>query len=127
MSTPNPDGLKIEIDQGRMRVGNQIQLSTGLPATASTLMFSDSSSNLSASATLPFTPVLAAGTTSTSSSALSISGSATLTANDIMHQTLVAGAGVTTFTSAGFARVTVTDAAGNITNGDYYIQFGTLS
>jgi hypothetical protein len=109
-----------------MKIGNEILDSTGVVGTASTLIYSDSSGKL-AQGNIPFAVPLHAGVTDTSYSALDIKGSSTLTANDIMHQTLVAGAGVTTFTKTGFIRVTITDSAGNITDGAHYIQIGTLS
>lgn len=121
MSSPQVDGLKAEIDQGRMRVGNQVQLASGLPATGSQPLSTDSSGNLQA--TLP----LAMAAQATTQAVFDVQGYATLSADEIMHGTLVAGAGVTTFTKTGFLQINVTDAAGNITSGKHYIQFGTLS
>lgn len=125
MSTPSTDGLKLEIDAGRMRIGNQVQASTGLPQTASTTLYVDSGSNL-ASGNLPFALPLFAGVTSTSASVYSIEGSATGTANDLMHLTLVKGSNATA-TVAGYYRITVTDDAGVVTTGDYYAPFYTLA
>ena len=77
--------------------------------------------------TRPLSRLVITGVADTGTSFSSLTGASTLTDNDIMHQTLVAGAGVTTLTYSGFARVSIVDQAGNITNGDYYIPFGTLS
>lgn len=126
MSTPNPDGLKLELDAGRLRTGNQVQTSAGFPVTVpaiGTPLSVDSSSNLQiGTAAFP----LVAGVSNTANSVLSIEGSATGTANDLMHLTLVAGANATA-TVAGFYRVTVTDDAGVITTGAYYAPFYVLS
>lgn len=127
MSTPSTDGLKQELDAGRMKVGNNPVDANGFALTGtnvSTVPYIDSAGTWQVA---PIALPLMAGVISTSNSVLSIQGASTLTANDIMHQTLVAGAGVTTFTSTGFLRVTVTDSAGNITSGQHYIQIGTLS
>ena len=143
MSSPSADSLKTEIDQGRMRVGNQFQAATGLPVTANQIPYVDSNSNL-ATATLtasqlvysnsssvpvagvpPFALAMAAAATTVS--VFTVSGTSTLSADEIMHNTLVAGAGVTTWTKTGFIQVDITDAGGNITNGKHYIQFGTLT
>lgn len=121
MSTPSTDGLKLEIDQGRMRVGNQVQLATGLPAVASQPLMTDASGNLAAA-----TPLLMSALT-TAVSFLDVTGQSTTSADEMMHNTLVAGASVTTWTKTGFIQINVTDAGGNITAGKHYIQFGTLS
>lgn len=106
--------------------GNQMKTPAGVAVSASTPVFVDSNSNLQVG-NIPFSMPLMAGVTSTSATVVSVEGSSTGSANELMHQTLVAGANVTTFTSGGFLRVAITDDAGNITNGSYYIQFGTLS
>jgi len=126
MSAGTPEQIESLVNTIGLKVGNTVNASTMLPTTASTPLFVDSSSKLG-TGNIPFAMPMFAGTTDTSFSAMSFRGQATLTANDIMHQTLVAASGVTTFTSAGFIRVTVTDDAGNITNGSYYMQIGTLS
>lgn len=127
MARQSADDLENQITATGLTVGNTVrQGSANLPVTPSLPLFADSNSNLNA-AGFPFSVPFLAGVTSTSNSFASIEGSSTGTANDLMHQTLVLGANVTTFTSQGFARVTITDDAGNITNGQYYVQFGTLS
>lgn len=120
------DNVVTLINQMGLKIGNLFRSSTGGAATASTLPYIDANSLLQ-SGNIPFTIPMFAGVTDTSFSVMSIAGQSTGTANDLMHQTLVAAANVTTFTSGGFARVTITDNAGNITNGQYYVQFGTLT
>jgi hypothetical protein len=53
--------------------------------------------------------------------------SATPTATNSMYHTLVHSTGATTYTVTGYARVTITDSAGNLINGDHYIQLGALT
>ena len=77
--------------------------------------------------TAPLSRLVITGVANTATGFASFTGASTLTANDIMHQTLVDGAGVTTFTKTGFLRVSIVDTAGNITDGDHYIQFGSLT
>lgn len=125
MSTPSTDGLKLEIDAGKMKVGNPIVDSNGFVLTGtslSTVPYIDSSGNLGVT---PIALPLIAGSVSTSNSVLNIAGSATGSANELMHLTLVSGANAT-LTIAGLYRITVTDAAGVITTGAYYAPFYTL-
>lgn len=107
-------------------IGNSAKSSGGVAATISTPLFVDSSGKVAQGA-IPYSMPLSAGATNTNFSVMTIVGSSTLSADDIMHQTLVAGAGVTTWTKTGFIKVNITDNAGNITSGDHYIQFGTLT
>lgn len=107
MSSPSPDAVKAELELEKTR--------------------QDSALAAIQAGTSPLSRLVITGVANTGTSIGSITGATTLTANDIMHQTLVAGSGVTTLTYAGFARVSIVDQAGNITNGDYYIPFGTLS
>lgn len=122
MSTPSTDGLKLELDAGKMKVGNFVMDANGVAIPNASPMFVDSNGLMAA--TLPV--VMATGASNTGISMLSLRGSATGTANDLMHLTLVAGAN-TTLTIAGYYRITVTDDAGVITNGAYYAPFYTLS
>lgn len=125
MSTQGNNALFNQIEARGLRVGNVIKVAdVGLETatTASTHIYSDSSSKLAAGA-FPFT--IATNLPTTASSVLSIEGQATGTANDLMHLTLVKGANATA-TIAGYYRVTVTDDAGVITTGDYYAPFYTL-
>lgn len=116
-----PDGLKQEIDQGRLRTGNQVQLQSGLPAAVSAPLSSDSSGNLSTALPLPFVAL------STTAAILDITGTTSLSSGGgTMTQTLVSASGATTVTSAGFVRVNITDAGGNITNGGFYLQVYTI-
>lgn len=128
MSSPSTDGLKQEIDQGRMREGNQVQDQDGTPQTGTDLnapMYVDLNSQLQIGG-FPFALQLFGGVTNTANSALTIEGQSTGAANDLMHLTLVSGANATA-TIAGYYRVTVTDDAGNITTGAYYAPFYTLA
>ncbi len=120
------DSIEGLIGSGNLTVGNVIKAANLSPTTASVPLFSDANSKLNA-AGFPFALQLLAGVTNTINSVVAIEGSSTGTANDLMHLTLVQGLNVTTFTSQAFFRVTLTDDAGNITNGQYYIQLGTLS
>jgi hypothetical protein len=43
-----------------------------------------------------------------------------------MTQTVVTAAGGTTFTIAGYVRVTVTDGGGNLTSGGFYLPLYTI-
>lgn len=127
MGTQDNNSLEALVSAKGLRIGNDVNVQdpSGGKATASTPLYIDSSQKL-ASGDLPFTIVLAAGSTNTGFSVTSIKGSATGSAADLMHLTLVAGANATS-TIAGFYRVTVTDAAGVITTGDYYAPFYTLA
>lgn len=125
MSSPTSDGLKQEIDAGKMAIGNKIVTASGAVSTVSSNLFIDANGCLD-SGNVPFALPLFAGLTDTSFSVLSVRGQATLTAADAMHQTLVSGASGS-LTTVGFLRVTITDDAGNLTNGAYYIPFGTLA
>lgn len=126
MSTIDDTGMRVEIESRGLREGNDIRVANAgtTNVSASVPLYADSSSKLKAGG-FPFAVQLLAGTIDTSFSIASISGASTTTANDMMHQTLVAGANAT-FTTSGWARVTVTDAGGNIVTGAYYIPFGTL-
>lgn len=121
MSTPNPDGLQTLFEQGRMKVGNQVLDSAGAAIATAAPLHVNASGVLVAS--LP--TVFATGATNTGISVLSVSGSATGSVDDLMHLTLVKGSNATA-TIAGYMRMTVTDANGVITNGDYYSPFYTL-
>lgn len=126
MSLENTDGLYDLIRNFTLKVGNLIKDLVGASASASVPLYSDSNSKLAVGG-FPFALQLLAGVTDTSFSVAAITGSSTGSANELMHQTLVDGAQVTTFTKTGFLRVTITDSAGNITNGAHYIQIGTLT
>ena len=125
--TQGNDSLEAKINALSMRIGNDVNLADPQAgkATASTLLYVDSSQKL-AQGDVPFPVVLAAGSTNTGYSSMSIKGSATNSDNDLMHLTLVKGANATA-TIAGYTRITVTDAAGVITTGDYYMPFYTLA
>lgn len=107
------------------KTGSVMKTAAGATATASTPVFLDSASVLTA-AGFPFAVPMIAGVTSTSASVMTIEGSTTGAAATSMIQTLAQGASGS-LTTAGFIRITITDDAGNLTNGQYYIPFGTLS
>lgn len=128
MTTSSLDALKAELDAGKMQEGNAVVDANGVYQTGNDLsapMYVDANSTMQVGG-FPFALQLLAGLTDTSFSTLNIQGQSTTTANDMMHLTLVAGSNGT-FATAGWARVAVTDLAGNITTGNYYIPFGTLS
>lgn len=118
MSTPNPDGLKIEIDQGRMRTGNQVQLQSGLPAvTTLSQMYIDSSSNMQA------VEAVTANQSTSTVELFDLRGRGTAAT---LTQTFVKGSDVTTATIGGYIRVKVTDAGNAITSGSYYLPVYTI-
>lgn len=118
--TPNLDGLEQKIDQGKMKSGNQVLASTGLIGTASNPLSTDSNSNLQVTAPVPITPSAATTTF------LNLTGRAT---SDVMTSNFVVdgAGGATTFTKKGYIKISVTDSGAVGTNGDYYIQIGTLT
>lgn len=126
MSTQDGNSLEALVNSKGLKVGNQVLASTGLPATASTPLFVDANNQLNA-AGFPFAVPMIAGATSTSAKVFTVEGSSTGSVNELYHQTLVQGSVASTLSVQGLMRITVTDDAGNITNGDYYVPFGTLS
>jgi len=126
--TAGNNSLSAQIEARGLRVGNLIKVadaSLDTATTASTPVYSDSSSKL-ASGAFPFALPITAGTTDTSFSNLSFTGTSTGSAATSLTFPLVSNASAS-FTQVGSIRITVTDAAGNITNGQYYIPFGTLA
>src|SRR3990167_1838326 len=109
---------------GRLLYADSSGKFAGTSVTASKPVYIDSSS-VPQTGALPFAMLLAAGATDSGLSTWDISGRATGSADELMHLNLVLGANATT-TIAGFTRITVTDAAGVITDGAYYIPFYTL-
>lgn len=143
MSSISADSVREEIAENALVMGNPVKTSAKLKALASYLLYSDSNSNVAASAitaskpvyidsssvpqagAIPFSvPVTAQSTTATF---LNLTGASTLSGTADMTLTLVAGSAYTTFTKSGAIRVTITDSAGNVVSGDHYIQIGTLS
>lgn len=104
--------------------GNPVKDSTKLPLTTSKGLYADSNSALATAA--PF-PLIVSSSEATTTAVADIRGASTLSASGPMTNTIVAGSAATTFTAAGYVRVAVTDSAGNVTAGNYYLQFGTLS
>lgn len=122
MTSITPDGARAEIRENSLVAGNPVKNSSKAPATASKPLYVDSSSNM-ASGSFPFAiPFEAQATTD---SAFSISGTPN---GNIMTQTLVAAASASTFTVAGYARMTIVSANEAImSSGAYYVQLGTLT
>lgn len=122
MSSITPDAVRKEIEENSNKAGDPVKNSDSTKATGSKPIYTDSNSNL-ATGSFPFAiPFEAQAVTD---SALSISGTPN---GNILTQTLVAGASVTTFTAAGYARLTVVSANEAImSSGAYYVQVGTLA
>lgn len=126
MSTPSGDSVRAEIVENSLVVGNPVKTALKIAALALLPMYSDANSQLKVGA-LPFSfPVDVSGQ-ATTSTFLNLTGASSISGTADMTLTLVAGSAVTTFTKTGFIRVTVTDAGGNVVNGDHYIQLGSLS
>jgi hypothetical protein len=125
MSEMSNEAIQATINARGLKVGNVVKAQTTEAAVSgSQQLYVDANGSIATGA-IPFALVTSAA--STSVSVMDVTGYATLSADEIMHGTLVAGAGVTTFTKTGFLQINVTDSAGNITNGKHYIQFGTLT
>lgn len=121
------DNVVTLINNSKMQIGDKVsKTANGGTATASVPLYSDSTSTLAVGG-FPFAVPFIAGATNTSAAAFNIEGSSTGSADQIFNQTLVSGANVTTATKQVFVRVNVTDDAGNITNGNYYLQLSSLS
>lgn len=120
------DGLYSLIKNFCLRMGSQVNAASGAAVSASAPVYIDSNSQLATGA-IPFAIPMASGVTSTSAVLFTVRGSSTQSANELYHQTLVYGTVASTLTVSGLMRVTVTDDAGNITTGDYYVPFGTLA
>lgn len=118
MSTPNADGLKQELDQGRMRVGNQVQASTGLPA-VTTL----SQNYIDANSLLQTAEAITANQSQAAVELMDLRGTG---ATGALTQTFVGAATVTTATIAGYIRVKVTNAGSGLTSSSYYLPIYTL-
>lgn len=118
MSTPNLDGLEQKIDQGKLKVGNQVLASTGLPSTPSQVLAVDTGGKLAA--TYPLTAVQPDNTAVVLD--LTTSG-----LEGVLTGSVVA-AGSSTVTQKGFLRILVTDPTGiGASTGAYYIPFGILA
>ena len=132
MSTQGNDSLEAKINAVGRILGNQVVTPSSLVVgTASTPLYVDSNSQV-AQGNIPFATTMAgvvvSGIVSTALSALNITGASELDNVDrLMIGQLVAGAQVTTFTKTGFIRVNIVDSSGLVTDGEHYIQIGTLS
>jgi hypothetical protein len=76
------------------------------------------------SSTTAAIPVLTLDQGDVSEEAIRIIGTAT---DNVLTQTLVASADVTTFTPAGYLKVYISDDGNQVTDGPYYVQFGTIA
>ena len=137
MSSPSPDAVKTEIDQGRMKVGNEVLKAVGTVISGLYQLAVDSAGKLveitssvgslihaqQSSTTGTDTPILVEQQAITLP-ALKITGRS---AADVLVNTLVAGASVTTATKAGFVRVAIVDSAGVMTDGSYYLEVFTIT
>lgn len=126
MSSITADAVREEIRENAVVVGNPVKTAAKIAALASLPIYADSSSNLGVGA-YPFSVPVDVSSQATTSTFLNLTGKSTLSGTADMTLTLVAGAAYTTFTKSGAIRVTITDSAGNVVNGDHYIQIGTLS
>lgn len=125
MSDMSTNAIQAQIDARGLSTGNAIRTAAGVTITGTGAVFTDTNGGLVAGSSVATPFPLVSGTISTAASVLDVRGQATGTANDLMHLTLVGGANATAVI-AGYYRVTVTDAAGVITTGDYYAPFYTL-
>lgn len=122
MATQDNNSLETKINQIGLKVGNEIQASTGLTITGTKQLYADSDGKLATAAQQPFA---LGATQSTSTSALfTLSGKAVA---DVLTNTLVAGASVTTATKAGFVRVDVTSDDNTLAGGSYYLELFTIT
>ena len=143
MATPPIDSL-VQLINERLKIGSDVysnknvanQTTSSVPyidsagklaatgVTASKPVYIDSSS-VPQTGGFPFAVPMIAGATNTSASVVTIQGSATGSVDELMHLTLVKGANATA-TIAGWYRATITDDAGVVTTGAYYVPFYTL-
>lgn len=145
MSSPSTDAVRAEIKENALVVTNPVKTAAKLKALASYLLYSDSNSEIAASAIVASKPVYADSSSvpqtgefpfavpvdvsdqATTSAALKITGVSTLSATGPLNNTLVSGGAVTTFTATGYIRVQIVDEGGNVTDGFHYVQVGSLA
>lgn len=122
MSSISPDAVRAEIVENSIVVGNPVKTAAKLRGLASLPIYADTNGNLAVAA-YPFAVPIAP--TNVTDGVLDLSSTPN---GNIMTQTLVAAASATTFTSAGFFRLTVVSANDAImSSGAYYVQLGTLT
>ena len=144
MSSITPDAVREEIKENALVVGNPVKTAAKLQTITSSLIYADSDSKMAKTTVtaskpvyidsssvpqtggFPFAVPMIAGASDTSAAVMTVQGSATGSADELMHLTLVKGAN-TTAVIAGYMRATITDDAGVITTGDYYVPFYTLT
>lgn len=125
MAFEQTDNIVALINSVAARVGTLLKSAAGVTVSSSTPVYVDSNSLL-ATGGYPFAVQMFAGVQNTANSVMSVEGFTTGSANATLTQTLVQGA-TGSLTITGFMRVTITDDAGNLTNGAYYVPFGTLA
>lgn len=123
MATPPLDSVVAMINAKGLNVGNQVLDASGASVTASKPLYVDSTSKLASGAIPHSVPITPSTSTTTF---LNLTGSATA---DVMTTNFVVDGtnGATTFTKKGYVKISVTDSGAVGTNGDYYIQIGTLT
>lgn len=121
-SSISGDAARAEIRENALVTGNPVKDSNKFPiTTGANAMYMDSNSALATGPALPLTVTSAMATTT---SLLSLSAA---TQTGSLTNTFVASAQVTTATIAGYIRITVTDTAGNLTTGGYYMPIYTIA
>ena len=119
MSTPSGDSVREEIRENSIVLGNPAKDASKNPLTTANILSVTATGTLDDVVPAPIT----AG--ATTDPFLSLSGTPN---GNIMTQSFVAAASATTFTSAGFARLTIVSANEAImSSGAYYVQLGTLT
>lgn len=124
MSTPSGDSVRAEIIENALKVGNPVKDSIGIPILTANALSVDSNGSMAATSPLPVT---VSSSQATTTALMSFTGASTLSATGPLTNTIVATAAVTTFTVTGYARVALTDNAGNVTSSNYYVAFGTVA
>jgi hypothetical protein len=124
MSTPSGDSLRQEIVENALVVGNPVKDASKIALINANSVYVDANGVMAAVPPMPITVTSAQATTT---ALMNLSGASTLSATGPLTNTLVVGSAVTTATIAGYARVTITDSAGNVTTSQYYVPFYTLA
>lgn len=145
MPTQDNNSLEALIRKLGLRIGKAIVDDSSEASITSAVLYADASGNLAKTSvsaskpvyidsssvpqtgSLPFSLPIVANGTSTTQSFLNLTGSSSESGTNDMGLQLVKGSDYTTFTKSGAIRITITDSAGNLVNGDHYIQLGTLS
>jgi hypothetical protein len=119
MSTPSGDAVREEIRENALVMGNPVKESTKLPVTVANVL------SVNASGVLEDIVPVPVNASAITDSLIALGGTPN---GNIMTQTLVAAASATTFTGAGWMRISI--VSGNdalLSTGAYYVPFGTLT